>query len=164
MTSPDNVSHMISLLTRREKGLDRGDLADLRRLDPTAIQCPVFWKLLAKYVPSVLDSSDPMVLSRWAAGMRAAVELHGLHSSQWGLGRALADAGYAEMRFARLLRAEEPTLWDELRSAARFLAVKGKWANAEHLVDLALVQGSRGESIRRKVAADYYRNTNSFAD
>lgn len=158
--SGNNLARMVEAITRREGGLDRGDLAALRRLDPTAIRCPAFWKLLAQHLGDALEALKDEELSRWAAGARAAVELHGLHSTrrEHGLGRALVQAGYAPERFARLLRAEEPTLWDELRNAARFLAVKGASANAEHLVSLAVVQTEeRRERIRRAIAADYYK-------
>ncbi|MBK7760494.1 MAG: hypothetical protein IPI35_29610 [Deltaproteobacteria bacterium] len=77
-------------------------------------------------------------MSRWAAGIRAAVELEGLHEGHRSLGWALAEAGYADQRFERLLRADEPGLWDELRSAARYLGVKGQRANAEQLIRLAV--------------------------
>lgn len=151
----------------KKEGLDRGDLAALRRLDPNRVNAPVFWRLLARHAEQELDHIDrhPERVSRWAAGLRAAVELEGLHDSQRSLGRALAEAGYADQRFERLLRADEPGLWDELRSAARYLGVKGQRANAEQLIRLAVeVDTAQAERLRRVLAADYYAITTQSAD
>ena len=151
----------------KNEGLDRGDLAALRRLDPNRVNAPVFWRLLARHAEQELDHIDrhPERVSRWAAGLRAAVELEGLHDGQRSLGRALAEAGYADQRFERLLRADEPGLWDELRSAARYLGVKGQRANAEQLIRLAVEveDAPQAERLRRVLAADYYAITTQSA-
>jgi hypothetical protein len=154
-------------VTSSGDGLDRGDLAALRRLDPNRVSAPAFWRLLARHAEQELDHLDrhPERVSRWAAGIRAAVELEGLHDGQRSLGRALGEAGYADQRFERLLRADEPGLWDELRSAARYLGVKGQRANAEQLIRLAVdVDPARAEHLRRALAADYSAVTTSSAD
>jgi CRISPR system Cascade subunit CasB len=95
--------------------------------------------------------------TRWAVIVVGLAYLGALHDPSKRLGLALADAQYSELRFARLVRADEEHLADELPTLARFLAAKGArvdWAAAAQLI---LSAGRTDEEpVRRHLARDYY--------
>ena len=63
--------------------------------------------------------------TRWAAIIVGLAHLGALHQSERRLGVALADAGFSELRFARLLRADADRLVDELPTARAFSCGQG---------------------------------------
>jgi CRISPR system Cascade subunit CasB len=95
--------------------------------------------------------------TRWAVVVLGLAHLGDLHTPERRLGRALAEARYSELRFARLLQADAEQLVDEIPLLARFLASKGMpadWAGAARLMFSA--GRSDEEDARRHVARDYY--------
>jgi CRISPR system Cascade subunit CasB len=86
--------------------------------------------------------------------------LTGLHAAGRSLGTALADAGFSELRFVRLLRATDDTLLRLAIEAARFLAAKAQPSNQVDLALLVLSDGwtdaSARERVRRQLARGYY--------
>jgi CRISPR system Cascade subunit CasB len=144
-----------------KKRLSTGDLAELRRMRYQYPGCPAFWKLAAVRF-DYLDDAD---VRRWAAivsGMAAMPELLRANRS---LGRALAAAKVAEPRVLRLLRARDDALLDAVRVVSRQLTSAGEpvdWTDLARLVFLD--GGARGESVRRRIAGDYYRSVAAPTD
>jgi CRISPR type I-E-associated protein CasB/Cse2 len=95
--------------------------------------------------------------TRWAAVVAGLALLGRLHVPGHRLGDVLADCQYSELRFARLVRADEDRLVDELPALARFFSAKGAkidWTGAAQLMLSA--GGPNEESVRRHLARDYY--------
>lgn len=154
------VSHIAGLL-RGSGVISRGDVASLRRMDPRHPAAAFF-----KIEGLVLDESLPGDAAkrandetRWAAIVVGLAYLGALHDPSKRLGLALADAKYSELRFTRLVRADEEYLADELPTLARFLAAKGMpvdWTAAAQLILSAGAADDKEESVRRHLARDYY--------
>ena len=92
--------------------LTSGEIAELRKLRPEHAGSPAFWKLVA----ICLDENGLQRIGgrdqdenekRWAVVFSAMAHAKGLHKVGSSLGDALAEAGFHELRFVRLLR--EPT-------------------------------------------------------
>jgi CRISPR system Cascade subunit CasB len=139
--------------------VNAGDLAALRRMDPRS-PTAAFFKIAGVVLGGHLPVGAQSLLereTRWAAIVNGLAHLGARHSPGTRLGRALAEAGFSEMRFARLIRADEERLVDEVPSLARFLAAKdipADWTDAARLVMSA--GGPREEAVRRAIARDYY--------
>jgi len=139
--------------------LSTGEVAELRRMDP-ARPAPGFFKLEG----AVLDADLPAEAgrreereTRWAAVVAGLAILGELHRPERRLGTALAEAGFTPVRFARLIRADDDSLPDQLLTLARFMAAKGvqaDWTHAAWL--LTSVDAGSLESVRRHLARDYY--------
>lgn len=160
MSTPDPriAARRIAHLIDRELG--PGDVAALRRLTTEDPGCPAFWRLSATVLApgGLLPESEGLrewTEARWAVVAQAAASMRGLRSEA-GLGRALAEAGYSEMRFTRLLRADDAPLFDEVRTAARYLASKGTSVDPADFADLLLRPGHAAERVRRRIARAYY--------
>ena len=152
----------------------RGDLAELRRMDPDAPDAAVVWRLLARY--ELLGS--PQVESKWA------LILHGIalmtptasgdevgrsaHDGAVPVGRALFSGGdnqrssayYSESRLNRLLTARGPILRTLLARMFRMLAAAGQPFNWREMAAFILNQGydeEAAEQGRRRIAREYYR-------
>ena len=112
--------------------------------------------------PEKFQAGDPGMDStererRWATILQAMAIHAGAFRPAAGFGQALASSDFSELRLQRLLRAEGNRLLDEARIVARFLAAKHQPINWIELADLVLNQRSRrAESLRRKIARDYY--------
>jgi len=153
------VNRIAYLLAGREGALTRADVAAVRRMDPRSPDA-AFFKLavLALDDPPQVDS--PAVLEaegRWAAIVSGLALLGDLHQPAARLGRSLAEAGFSELRFSRLLRADAERLVDELPMLARFLAAKSVPADWSTAALLILSAGrSDEERTRRRIAREYY--------
>jgi len=153
------VNRIAGLLEHGGGTLTSGDVASLRRMDPSR-PAAAFFKLAGV----VLDGSLPLeshgrteAETRWAAIVAGLACLGDLHRRGVRLGSALVDAGFSELRFARLLRADADRLVDELPMLARFLAAKGvpaDWTQAAWLILSS--DRSDDERARRNLAHDYY--------
>ena len=80
------------------------------------------------------------------------------HRRDRSLGRALAEAAYAEARLERLLAADEGIREDLFASLVRFMAAKGEsfdWCDAALL--LLTKDSDMRERCHRRIASDYYR-------
>lgn len=152
------ITH-ISHLLRGGGAISVGDAAALRRMDPRH-PAAAFFKIeglvLDEHLPGDAATRAD-VETRWAAVITGMAFLGDLHQPARRLGLSLADAGYSELRFARLIRADADRLVDELPGLARFLVAKRipvDWTAAAHLI---LSAGGRNEEpIRRHLARDYY--------
>lgn len=141
--------------------LSPGELSQLRRMEPHDPGCPAFWRLVIQILePSgALPMGDPREAAEveWAAVLSAMVRLAGSHDPKIPLGRALAAAGYSELRLVRLLRSHGEQLGIELRKMATYLASKGERADLTLLASLIRSHDPQAaERIRRRLARDYY--------
>ena len=152
----------------------RGDLAELRRMDPDDPGPAAFWRLLAQY--DLLG--NPGLESKWA------LVLHGIalmtptssgdgtprtgHDGQRPVGRALFLAGdtqrdspfYSEARLNRLLMARGPMLRTLLARMFRMLAAANVSFNWREMAQFILSEGyddEGAERARRRIARDYYQ-------
>ena len=151
----------------------RGDLADLRRMNPDAPDAAAFWRLMA--TQELLGS--PSVESKWA------LVLHGItlmtrtagndaasrsaHDRNTPVGRALfygddpnrSTGFYSESRLNRLLTARGPMLRTLLARLFRMLASAGQPFNWYQMTQLILnddFDEDRADAARRNIARDYY--------
>lgn len=150
---PDNVG-------KQPNALSRGDLAELRRAGPGAGLTSTFWRVLADVgqidEPRRLGSPDRE--HRWAVLLSGMAYCAGLHDYGTSLGMALARAGWSELRFVRLMRAEGETLEKEIRRVAQYLASKSQEANWAEVASLLFYQhGETAEKVRLRIAKRYYR-------
>lgn len=152
------IGRIAGLLRYGAGVLSTGDVAALRRMDP-AKPAAAFFKLTGVVLVEELGKPAQEELeTRWASIIVGLAHLGNLHRSGAGFGRALANAGYSELRFPRLLRADASRLVDEIPTLARFLTAKAvpvDWAGAARLI---LSAGrSDEENTRRRLAREYYR-------
>jgi CRISPR system Cascade subunit CasB len=144
--------------------LTPGEVAELRRLQPEQPGSPAFYKIAAIHLSGddfwrIGGSDLDEIERRWAVILSSMAHTKGLHQPGSRLGKALAEAGFHELRFVRLLRASDARLLKAVSSAARFLAAK---AEPFDFADLARLVESNdrpwAESFRRNVARGYYAN------
>ena len=143
-----------------EQGLSNADQAALRRIDPDTPVTPTLWKVLFDLdQDEAPDGFDQTTWEqRWATLLMGMAHCAGLHDYEVSLGRALAEAGWSETRFVRLLEADDETLPVLLRRMAQYLASKQQPANWDDVRQLLFVQsGEAAEDVRLRVARPYYR-------
>lgn len=137
-------------------GFPRSDLAALRRLNTEAPSAPVFWQMMARYVPG---ASDDMVC-RWALILQGMALMAPHHrAGDPSIGRALRNADFKEARLARFLNARGRQFRAAVPRLARQLAAKGQPIDWRTLGVLILTEGRnerRAEQIRMAIARDYY--------
>lgn len=151
----------------------RGDLAELRRMDPDAPEAAVFWRLLAGENLEV----SPAIEVKWA------LILHGIalmtptgggtgshnsaHDRSIPVGRALfyaddpqrTSAFYSHTRLNRLLTARGPMLQALLARMFRMMGDRRPF-NWREMARLILNDGyneERAEDVRRGIARAYYQ-------
>ncbi len=138
--------------------LDPGPAAQLRRGPFAEAGAPAFWRLLTRCELDRL-AADP---EGWAAviqGMAILTPRGGdrarpsAHDPATPAGRALAAAGFSELRLARLLSTPGATRRDLAHRACRMLARYGARIDWRQMARLILF-GDQG--TLRRVAADYY--------
>ena len=164
----------------------RGDLAELRRMDPDAPDAAVFWRLLAK---------EDLLVHGSAMERKWALILHGIalmtptnagdgdartaHNGYVPVGRALFLGGdsqrtagfYSETRINRLLTARGEMLRSLLARMFRMLAAAGVSFNWREMAQFILTEGhdeGAAEAARHRIARDYFRaerrNTQASGD
>ena len=152
----------------------RGDVADLRRMDPDQPDAAVFWRLLAQR--DLLG--DPAVESRWALILHGIALMtptssgdgvaHTAHNGNIPVGWALFLGGevrrakglYSETRFNRLLTARGPMLRTLLARMFRMLAAANVSFNWREMAQFILNEGDdeeAAEQARRRMARAYYQ-------
>jgi len=142
-----------------EGALGTGTLAELRRVSPQKPFTPSLWKLLLD-----LDEAEPWGglsqetyerrMATLAMGMAYCA---GLHTYKTPLGQALAEAGWSELRFVRLMEARGKTLEALIRRMAQYLASKSQPANWVDIGWLLLGQDwSTADETRLRIARSYY--------
>lgn len=145
-------------------GFSTGDLAELRRIDPAQPYTPALWRTLIAHDIDDGWGDGPLreaLEERWAALLMGMAYTVGLHELSVGLGTALAEAGWSETRFVRLMESRDERLTEEIRRVAQYLSAKSQAANWTQVADLVLDQDSDwAERQRRKIARDYYRRLN----
>ena len=152
----------------------RGELAELRRMDPDNPNPPVFWRLLAPY--GLLG--NPALERNWA------LILHGIalmaptgvvdgngrtaHDGYTPVGKALFLGGesrrespfYSEMRLNRLLAAQGSMLRTLLVRMFRMLGAAGVSFNWRQMAQFILNDSydeDAAQESRRRIARDYYQ-------
>ena len=152
----------------------RGDLAELRRMDPDSDTPAVLWRLLASR--DLLDTANPEVERKWALILHgialmtgAELDSRSAHNRAMPVGRALylgggtsrATAFYSETRFNRLLNAREDMLHVLLGRMFRMAAAGGVtfnwWEMANFIRNADFGDGEAAELSRRRLARDYYQ-------
>ena len=168
---------MASRLARPD--FKRGDLAELRRMDPDEPDAAAFWRLLSEYD---LFSRNETLERRWA------LILHGIalmtptasddgrgdgprpsaHDPTVPVGLALFQGGepgrtrafYSESRLNRLLTARGPMLRALLARLFRMLASANQPFNWRQMATLILAEErdeEQAEQVRRQIARAYYQ-------
>ena len=151
----------------------RGDLAELRRMNPDAPNAAAFWRLMASR--NLLG--NPTLEAKWA------LILHGIalmtstsggenrtaHNGIIPVGRALFLGGeterresgyYSESRLNRLLTARGPILRTLLARMFRMLAAANQpcnWSEVARFILNDSYNEERAEDIRRGIARAYYQ-------
>lgn len=107
------------------RGLSTGAVAELRRIDPSdTVASAAFWGLLVSEVPEAWRE-HPDQDRAWAVVIQGMALMAPRPHAADKAGRVLADTGYSEMRFVRLLRARNGHLERDVRSACRWFWAKG---------------------------------------
>jgi len=149
----------IASMMKKEGALSTGEMADLRRISPDQPFTPALWRILL-----MLDLDNPPGWisretweRRWATLFMGMAHCAGLHNFDIPLGRALAEAGWSDLRFVQLMRATDETLETHLRRVAQFLAGKNQGANWTDVARLLFYQsGETSEKVRLSISRDYY--------
>ena len=153
----DHLQEVVSRLAGALSHASAGDLAALRRLDLTCPTAPAFWRFLPVGTTATSGQARDEIERRWATVMVVIATLGPSHRPHARLGRALQEAGFAEIRLTRLLRAAGDRLSDEIVSATRYLAAKGQHVDALDLARLVLItQPEKADSVRRDIARHYF--------
>jgi len=154
-----SLVNTVAGLLRSSPALNQADIAGLRRMDPRRPSA-AFFKIEGLALDALLPGDAARraeMETRWAVVVLGLAHMGDLHQPERRLGHALIDAGFSELRFARLLQADTDQLIDDLPLLARFLAAKGMpadWAAAARL----MLSAGRGDEddTRRHLARDYY--------
>ena len=142
------------------KGLSNGDLAELRRIDVNHPYTPALWKVLLAFVPDAwtMGREQATKEKRWATLLMAMAINRGKHERSKRFGAALAEAGWSELRFVRLMEARDEALLAMFRQMAAFVSSKGITTNWVEPAKLLFEQdGERAETVRLNIAREYYR-------
>ena len=157
------------------KNFQRGDLAQLRRMDPDAPDVAAYWRLMADrglLGNSTLETKWALILHGIAlmtrtAGSEAASRT--AHDRQMPVGRVLflgGDTGrresgyYSESRLNRLLTARGPILRTLLARMFRMMAAANQPFNWSEMARFILYEGhneEQAEQARRRIASEYYQ-------
>lgn len=152
----------------------RGDLAELRRLDPDNPDATAFWRLLARHEllgNETLESKWALILHGIALMTRSGGSDAGTrpaHNPGTSVGRALFLGGadtrqqgfYSEARLNRLLTARGPVLRTLLRRTFRMLAAAGQSFDWREMATFILNDGydeHATDQVRRHIARTYYQ-------
>lgn len=161
-TAPSSLEPIIAGIARAlsSRAVGSGDLAELRRLDVHAPDKPAFWRIVAAYVDPGRQTAGFSLAaeSAWAIVLSNMARMApSPHDPRRSVGRALAEAGFHELRLMRLLRTHGHGFSDVVRRACGFLAARGDAVNWVELAALILTTDrDRAEAIRRRIARDYY--------
>lgn len=134
------------------------DRAALKRHAPGQPPPLAFYRLWLRHLGTELPpdgQTAAWALLVWGLALAGA----GAHRPGRGLGRMLAESGYAETRLERLLAADDDARERLFASLVRFLAAKGEGFDWLHAARLLLTRDADArESLHRRIAADYYRH------
>lgn len=137
----------------------RGDLAELRRMDPDRPETAAFFRILAHIAPTAGNET----IRRYAHYLRILAQKPGSLSSD-RLGEVMARAGISESRVQRLLSARGNAVSRQALFIARRLASYGNipWRGFALIL---LSKEERADDVRLFIARDYWRTLDkSVAD
>lgn len=160
MASPPKtgLSALIGRLAARLSHLGAGPRSDLRRLRPDGEdrwRTGTFYRLYAEQIASD-HGGGASHEQAWAMILSGMARLD--HRPGNSAGATLAEHGFSELRFVRLLDADHDHLDSALRAVVSFLASKGTEVNWSDFADLVLSTDSpRRDEVRRRLAAAFYR-------
>jgi hypothetical protein len=131
----------------------RGDLAELRRMDPDHPDAPAFFRMLVRHRPD----AGPDLARRCARVIRI-LALRPEALVPGSLGQAMAEHGISEARVQKLLSARGDALSAQVALIARRLAAEGTLPYRA-LGRLLLIRDDdeAAECIRLEIARDYFR-------
>ena len=153
----------------------RGDLAQLRRMDPDAPDAAAYWRLMADrglLGSSTWEAKWALILHGIALMTRTAgseVASRTAYDRHMPVGRALflgGDPGrresgyYSESRLNRLLTARGPILRALLARMFRMMAAANQpfnWGEMARLILYEDYDEERSEQARRRIASEYYQ-------
>ncbi len=153
MSLESTIGHIAGVIG--SEGFPTGERAALRRINPGQTPPLAFYRFALRHLGEGWESSlaDWMTL---VAGI--ALMSPNAHRPDRGLGRALAESGYAEARLERLLASEGNTRRTLILRTARFLAAKGSPCNWAEVAQLLLTrEPEKRERLHRRIARDFYR-------
>ena len=156
------LSEVVGRIAARLEGLSTGEQAELRRISPDEPYSPTLWRVLLECVPEYWtertdDDEQARIERRWATLLMAMAMNVGGHTYSHTLGEALAEHGWSEVRFVRLMRADGDTLVKQVRRLAQWMASKELNCDWTDVARLLLNQaGEWAEKHRRDIARDYY--------
>ena len=164
----DKLKNLITKIAYgiKNQKIPSGDVAALRRMVPEDPSCAAFWKIVAFYLLGEIPEKEPARSAselRWAVLLSAMTQMDDSHLAGHRLGNVLAEAGFSELRFTRILQAREQQLFSSIRTMARFLASKGQsvdWTDVARLLFYSEQEAS--ERTRRNIARDYYSTLQSL--
>ena len=139
---------------------DPGPAAALRHGPRNGAGAAAFWKLLARYDPVGATRNE----SGWAALIQAIAILtpkgrdpkkRPAHDYSLSMGQVLFDAGFSELRLARMLAAAPDMRLELAIRICRRLAAREP--NRFNLVTLGYFVLYGSDSTDRRIARDYYR-------
>lgn len=149
----------INGLFKTEGILSSGELAQLRRITPDQPYTAALWRvmLMADINQTDTEISQDVWERRWATVLMAMAYNIGLHSYDVAFGEALANAGWSELRFVKLMKSRDELLEIQFRLVARFLAGKNQSANWADAAKLLFYQnGETAEKVRLDISRKYY--------
>lgn len=139
--------------------MSSGNIAELRRISSDKPFTPALWKVLFDYdlEHAWLGLDQDTYERRMATLLMGMAHCAGFHDYGTSLGEALAEAGWSELRFVRLMEARGETLESLIRRLAQYLASKGQSANWVDVAWLLLQQeGDEAEKTRLNISRRYY--------
>ena len=165
--------------------ISRGDLAELRRMNPDEPDAAVVWQLLSRYDllgNRARESQWGLILHGIAlmtptAGRELPVASDSYrpsaHNPTLPIGQALYQGGdvnrgdkgfYSETRLNRLLTARDEMFRALAARAFRMLGRAGQPFNWRDMANLILNEDNdRGEEIRRRIARSYYQTQRRYS-
>ena len=155
-TDTNTLDGIVFPLTNAIVGLGPGPLARLRRMDVSGPGEAGFWKLVAAH-----ELSRPAL---WVHPVRLMALLtprgspdptKRLHDRKTPLGRALATAGYPEIRLMRFLALPKDRRGEALERMVRWLATKGH--SGVDCTDICALFFVRAQWPAQRLAETYYR-------
>lgn len=148
--------------------LSSGERAELRRVNLDLPITPALWRVLGhtkQFAPNgMTDPQKERWERRWGILASGMAHVPNLHRYEVPLGHALAEAGWSQMRFVRLMEADAETLPVLLRRMAKYLASKEQPANWDDVRRLLCTgipifdwEKDDAESVRLSISRAYYR-------
>lgn len=157
---PVGISTIIQRIANEFASPDfpRGDLAELRRMNPDNPATPAFWRIMAQH--NLPDTA--WGVSRWALILHGIALMTPTANAKIPVGRALflggslqRDSGfYSEVRLERLLKSQGAIFRNLINRLFKMLASAKQPLDWEEMAALII---DDSDAARYKIASDYYR-------